>query len=102
MTWLFFIPWWILAGGAAIIVLLVFNVFGWRNAIVAASALAAAVFLKRSRDKGYEARKAEEKKVYDELQGHYDEIERENIDPDTAYDKLRGVQSKPSPKLPKT
>jgi len=49
----------------------------------------------RARETGKDAMRREQAAARDRLQEHYDEIERENIDPAGAYDRLRGLSGGP-------
>lgn len=60
---------------------------------LAALAGAGAVFvaLWKARQSGKDAMRREQADARDRLQEHYDEIERESVDPGRAYDRLRGM-----------
>jgi uncharacterized lipoprotein NlpE involved in copper resistance len=60
-------------------------------AIGAALAAAFAAYW-RIREDGKNAARLEQQKARDHLQEHYDEIDRQNIDPAGSYDRLRGMQ----------
>lgn len=62
--------------------------------LLAAGAALAAAFAAywRIREDGKNAARLEQAKARDNLQEHYDEIDRQAIDPDDSYDRLRGMQ----------
>lgn len=61
-------------------------------ALAAAGAIAAAlVAYWRAREDGKNAIRAEQARARDHLQEHYDEIDRQAVDPARSYDRLRGL-----------
>ncbi|KRA42082.1 hypothetical protein [Devosia sp. Root635] len=61
--------------------------------LLAAGAFIATIFAAywRIREDGKNAARLEQAKARDNLQEHYDEIDRQAIDPDRSYDRLRGL-----------
>lgn len=61
--------------------------------LLAAGAFVAAIFAAywRIREDGKNAARLEQAKARDNLQEHYDEIDRQAIDPAGSYDRLRGM-----------
>ena len=63
--------------------------------LLAAGAFIAAAFAAywRIREDGKNAARLEQAKARDNLQEHYDEIDRQAIDPADSYDRLRGMSN---------
>jgi hypothetical protein len=63
--------------------------------LLAAGAFIAAAFAAywRIREDGKNAARLEQAKARDNLQEHYDEIDRQAIDPAGSYDRLRGMSN---------
>lgn len=60
-------------------------------AIAGAVIFAIGVAFLRGRAEGKKIIEAEQAKARDKLQEHYDEIDREAVDPARSYDRLRGL-----------
>lgn len=71
-----------------------FNLWGraqvWLG-LAGAALLAIGVAFLRGRAEGKKIIEAEQAKARDKLQEHYDEIDREAVDPARSYDRLRGL-----------
>lgn len=71
--------------------------FSWWGKVQAALAVAGAVIVAigiaflRGRSAGITHIEAEQQKRRDHLQDHYDDIDRQAIDPAGSYDRLRGL-----------
>jgi hypothetical protein len=74
----------------------VFDLFGRAKLyLLAAGAFLAALFAAywRIREDGKNAARLEQAKARDNLQEHYDEIDRQAVDPADSYDRLRGMSN---------
>ncbi|MGH8815240.1 MAG: hypothetical protein ACREX5_01520 [Achromobacter pestifer] len=93
MDWLLnLIPWWAWLLLAAIAIGAVWRLFGWRGAVAAAGLILPVLGFRWSVGMGAERERARQAKARDNLQEHYDEIDRQDIDPSGSYDRLRGMQ----------
>lgn len=63
--------------------------WGWRAAIAAVISLLPVLGYFWGRKEGVQIEKARQSKLRDNLQEHYDEIDRRPTDPGSAYDSLR-------------
>jgi uncharacterized membrane-anchored protein YhcB (DUF1043 family) len=61
--------------------------------IAGAVIVAIGIAFLKGRRAGVEHIEAEQQKRRDKLQEHYDEIDRQNIDPAGSYDRLRGLSN---------
>lgn len=86
------IPWWAYLLAAAIAVGAVWRLFGWRGAIAAAGVILPVLGFRWASNQGAERERAKQSKARDHLQEHYDEIDRQDIDPAGSYDRLRSMQ----------
>lgn len=94
MDWLIsLVPWQVWAMLAAIAVGAVWRLFGWRGAIAAAGLLLPVLGFRWATNLGAERERAKQSKARDHLQEHYDEIDRQDIDPAGSYDRLRGLSN---------
>lgn len=59
--------------------------------IAGAVVVAIGIAFLRGRKAGVEHLEAEQQKRRDNLQEHYDDIDRQAVDPDGSYDRLRGL-----------
>lgn len=83
------VPWPIWAGLAVALLLAVQFLWGWKAAIGALISLLPLAGYFWGRKEGSQIENARQSKARDNLQEHYDEIDRRPTDPDTAYDRLR-------------
>lgn len=73
-----------------------FNLWGKIKAglaIAGAVIIAIGIALLRGRAEGKAFMEAEQQRKRDALQDHYDEIDRQDIDPAGSYDRLRGMSA---------
>lgn len=90
LDWLVYqIPWYVWAVLGVIVAVAVQRFFGWRNAIMAAIGIGAAVLLHRSRQQGYRDRVNQEREEREELRDEYDQIDSDGRGANDAYDRLR-------------
>jgi len=83
------VPWPVWAVLALVAVCLVQFVWGWRATIAAVISLLPVLGYFWGRKEGVQIEKSRQSKVRDNLQEHYDEIDRRPTDPGSAYDSLR-------------
>lgn len=88
------VPWWVWLVLAAVAIGAVWRVFGWRGAVAAAAALLPMLGCRWAVNLGAERERAKQSKAHDHLQEHYDEIDRQDIDPAGSYDRLRSLSNK--------
>jgi hypothetical protein len=85
------VPWPIWVVLALCLICTVQFLWGWRAALGAAIALLPLAGYFWGRKEGSQIEKARQSKARDILQEHYDEIDRQDIDPSGSYDRLRGL-----------
>lgn len=92
MDWLLsLIPWWAYLLAAAVVIGAVWRLLGWHGAIAAAAGFLAAFGYGKGRVDAYRDEQSRQSKARDNLQEHYDEIDRQPVDPAASYDRLRGM-----------